>query len=229
MWAIVQDYKFYSAEGGKRIRWVENSAFKDGALQGYQAHQPHPLPSLLITSSHATAREIIQTDDSESDSALSSDSHASEQEGQDPVEVEDWIRKTQENQSSRQYYDVETSTWMTQDEELSEDFFVELKDFANNVDDEIGFGVLTKRAQDVSQNRHQDTNMTGLGGLQVQIDPVTEDPFTVPARNHLEESKFLDELCADVMHAHGDGALNSVTAEEERSIQSSYEFAWTGM
>ena len=30
VWAFVQDYKFYKAEGGKRRNWYDNAAFKDG-------------------------------------------------------------------------------------------------------------------------------------------------------------------------------------------------------
>ena len=103
---MVQDYKFYNAEGGrKKGNWSENVAFRAGALQGYQAARG-TLTSLEVQETNKKlATEVIEIlDDSESDSDLDGDH-------QIPMEV-----------------DVKTSRWMTRGEDVSYNFLAELRE-----------------------------------------------------------------------------------------------------
>lgn len=220
IWAFCQDYKFYNAEGGKRVHWADNSAFKHGAMQGYQATRPHMESSLEIEDNITAAKEIIEIlDDSETD----------DEDGPVPMDIEDWIQGTQDPQSILQHYDLETGKWMTQGEEdLSEGFFAELRDIASKSDgykSEIDRGIFTGTNVDLFGSTLQDRDMVdepGFGGLGPEITSVIENPVAVPPRNNAEEFRNLNELCADVMHMHG--------VENVRPGQHiDYEFSWTGM
>ena len=105
---MVQDYKFYNAEGGrKKGNWSDNVAFRAGALQGYQA----TCGTLSILEVEETKKksgiEIVEiTDDSESDSDSDGDHRM-------PMDV-----------------DVNTSRWTTRGEDVS-NFLTELKEVAD--------------------------------------------------------------------------------------------------
>ena len=110
MWALVQDYKFYNAEGGRRKgNWSENVAFREGALQGYQAIRG-TLSNLEVEETKKKLEiEIVEvSDDSESDSDGGDGNH------QMPMEA-----------------DVETSRWTTRGEDVS-NFLAELKELADS-------------------------------------------------------------------------------------------------
>lgn len=229
VWSIVQDYKFYNAEGGrKRGHWLDNVAFRNGALQGYQAVRPGAPAGLEIEDNIIkSAREK----NSGSDQATESDFNSSDEDGPIPVEVEDWVRNTQSNQPSLQYFDLEKSQWMSQEEDVSDDFLAELRDVVGNLDNnldgngpEIDGDTLVENPEDVSRGGHEDRDMDGdpdFGGLEMDIDSA------VPGRNHLEEFEDVNELCADVMRMHGDEAVSSVQAGDIMDID--YKFSWTGM
>ena len=107
VWALVQDYKFYNAEGGgRRGNWNENVAFRAGAMQGYQAVRGTLSNLELEETKKKSGIEIVEiTDDSESESDSGGD--------QLPMEA-----------------DVETSRWTTRGEDLS-NFLPELKEIAD--------------------------------------------------------------------------------------------------
>ena len=106
---MVQDYKFYNAEGGrKKGNWSENVAFRAGALQGYQAIRG-TLSNLEVeeTKKKSGIKIVEITDDSESGSASDGDH-------QMPTEV-----------------DVKTSRWPTRGEDVS-NFLAELEELADS-------------------------------------------------------------------------------------------------
>ena len=109
VWALVQDYKFYNAEGARRKgNWSDNVAFKAGALQGYQATHGQLSDFEREETEKRLRIEIIEiSDDSESDSDSDGDQ-------QIPMEV-----------------DVETSRWATRGEDVS-NFLAELKELADS-------------------------------------------------------------------------------------------------
>ena len=229
MWSFVQDYKYYNAEGGKRTRrWADNTAFRDGAFQGYT--QSNPVAGLDIENSIKPAREIIEIeDDPESDSDSNSDLNLSHEDVHIPMGIEDWIQKTQKNQISLQYFDRETGKWITQEEAPKATFLAELRDFAGILDgngQEIGGGMLMEDAMDLSPSTLQVENVAGhlgFSGLGISASSVSQDPFAAPTEHHPEEFRNLDELCADVMKMHGNENVNLVQARRD------YEFSWTGM
>ena len=229
MWSFVQDYKYYKAEGGKRPRrWADNTAFRNGAIQGYT--QSNPVASLDIEDSIKPAKEIIEIeDDTGSDSDSDSDSSLGHEDVHTPMGIEDWIQKAQENQVSLQYLDRETGEWITQVEAPKEKFLAELRDIAGNLDgngQEIGGGMLMEDAMDLSPSTLQVENLAshlGFRGLGITTSSVSQDPFAAPTEHHPEESRNLDELCADVMKMHGNEHDTLVQARRD------YEFSWTGM
>ena len=105
---MVQDYKFYNAEGGRRKgHWSENVAFEAGALQGYQATRG-TLSDIEVEETKKLGIEIVEiTDDSESDSDSDGDH-------QIPMEV-----------------DVERSRWTTSGGDVSY-FLGDLEELANS-------------------------------------------------------------------------------------------------
>lgn len=109
MWALVQDYKFYNAEGGrKKGNWSENVAFRAGALQGYQATRGMLSNLEVEETKKKLGIDIVEiTDDSESD--LDGD-----RDHQLPMEV-----------------DVKTSRWTTRGEDVS-NFLAELRELADS-------------------------------------------------------------------------------------------------
>ena len=228
VWSLCQDYKFYNAEGGKkRGHWANNSAFRDGAVQGYQSVLSDTHTSLQIGDNVQSAREIIEiADDSNPDDDSESDDLM-------PVDIEDWVWKTCKPQSSLQHYDRERGTWMTQEEDLGDNFLAELRDIAGNLDESgpgIGGDYSTGNTMNVSQNAYQLGDVarnSGFGGLEMDTSSVIEDSFAAPVMAHSEDFSNLDELCADVMHMHGDEGVRPVQMEEEMEID--YEFSWTGM
>lgn len=223
VWAIVQDWKFYNAEGGKkRGHWAENVAFKDGALKGYQAIQAGTLASLdNITS----ARNIIEIEDS---SGAESDSDSTEEDGPIPLRVDDWVRNTVANQASLQFFDFETSRWTTKEDDLSDTFMSELRDMAGNVNAgdkvfEDTLGVPETNRQDEASN----LALLALDNPEKDTENMVEVGLAVHSRDPPEEFENVDELCADVMHMHGDEVMNSELAANKMEME--YEFCWTGM
>lgn len=228
MWAFVQDFKFYNAEGGrKRGHWSANVAFKNGAIQGYRAIQDVPLASLQIEDNVKAVREIIEIEDDSGDESDSS------QDVSIPVEVEDWLRDTQANQASLQYFDLENHEWTTRENDMADGFFTELEYMAHKsnssspeLDDEtmaentMGWpeSVFPKAASNLPSDGQEmdNTDNTVIG-----------DVPPLPSRSHPEQFENLDELCADVMHMHGDGASGSDSVAKGTKID--YEFGWTGM
>ncbi|CAD6589678.1 MAG: hypothetical protein ASARMPRED_004166 [Alectoria sarmentosa] len=225
VWSIVQDYKFYNAEGGKkRGDWLDNVAFRDGALQGYQAVRPGTSAGLEIEDNIIKSARKKK---SVSDQATKSDSDSSDEDGPIPVEVEDWVRNAQSNQPSLQYFDLEKSQCMSHEEDVSEDFLAELRDVVGILDgngSKIDGDALMENPEDVSRGGHEDRDRASdpdFGGLEMDIDSA------VPARNDLEEFEDVNELCADVMRMHGDEAVSSVQGGDIMDLD--YKFSWTGM
>lgn len=56
---------------------------------------------------------------------------------------------------------------------------------------------------------------------------LTRDPVGPSVGNGPNESRNLDELCADLMNMHGDGYITQVGASH--NTDTGYEFSWTGM
>ena len=108
VWALVQDYKFYNAEGGRRKgHWSDNVAFRAGAWQGYQATHG-TLSNFEVEESNKLEIEVVElSDDSEPDSDSDGDHQV-------PMEV-----------------DVKTSRWTTRGKDLS-NFLSELKELADS-------------------------------------------------------------------------------------------------
>lgn len=136
------------------------------------------------------------------------------------------------SQASLQFFDVQTNKWTTSEEPLSDAFFAELRDIAgmDSNDSKIESDTFVESVLDVSRSEKEDRDMTGdkgFGGPDMDIDSVMEDPVAVPARDHQEEFGNLDELCADIMHMHGDKTISAVQAGHNMDI--GYEFSWTGM
>ena len=222
VWSLVQDYKLYNAEGGrKRGHWSHNEAFKDGAVHGYQAIT---MASVEIEDNINAAKEIIEIDSG-------SDSDSNDEDDPIPVEVEDWIRSTQASQASLQYFDLESNKWTTQGEELSDDFFAELRDMACNVNiksPEMDGDKTNEDSMAVPQTRRQDeSGNLPSNGAEMDTDVMTGSGLAVRSRDSPKEFEDLHELCADVLHMHRDEASNPVLAAKEMMIN--YEFCWTGM
>ena len=163
------------------------------------------------------AKEIIEIeDDSECKqaSASDSDSESSSEDVPIPAGVEDWVRNTQASQPSLQYYDLETSKWMSKDEDVSDQFLGELKDVGNYDNNSPAHDSFAQNNMDIPQSTHEDREMDN-------------HPVTIPAGHHPQELMNLDELCADVMKMHRDEDITQV--RETRNVEADYEFAWTGM
>lgn len=220
VWAIVQDWKFYNAEGGKkRGHWAENVAFKDGALKGYQAIQPGTLANLdNITS----ARNIIEIEDS---SGAESDSDSTEEDGPIPLRVDHWVRNTVTNQASLQFFDCETSRWTTKENDLSDAFMSELRGMAGNVN--AGDNVFEDTLGVPETIRQDEASNLAFDNPEKDTDNVVEGGLAVPSRDPPDEFENVDELCADVMHMHGNEVMNSELAANKMEME--YEFCWTGM
>ncbi len=224
VWSLGQDYKFYNAEGGKkRGKWTNNAAFREGAVQGYQSVLSDTPTSLPIGDNVQSAREIIEiSDDSIPDDDSDSDDLM-------PVDVEDWVWKTPKTQPSLQFYDLERGEWMTQEEDLDDNFLAELRDIAGSFDENgpgIGGDDSAGNTMNVSQNAYQLGDVarnSDFSGSEMDTSSVIEDSF-MP---HSEDLSNLDELCADVMHMHGDEGVRPVQRDEDMEI--GYEFSWTGM
>ena len=108
------------------------------AVQGYQAVRNDQLGNLEIENRINTAREIIEIhDDDGSENASGSDIDSVSSNGDVPVPVpvgvEDWIRKTQASQPVLQYYDVDTSKWTSQQEDLNDEFIAQLENTVGNL------------------------------------------------------------------------------------------------
>ena len=192
------------------------------------------MASLEIENSVQKGREIIEIeDDSRSDQAEYSDSCSSNEDDPNLMKIEEWIRNTKADQASLQYFDVETRRWMTKNEDLSDDFLMELRDIAGHLDSndsKIEGDTLVENVLDISRSEDEDRDTggdRGLGGLEMKIDSVIEDSLAVPASNHQRDFERLGELRADVMHLHGDGAISAVQVGHNMDID--YDFAWTGM
>lgn len=56
---------------------------------------------------------------------------------------------------------------------------------------------------------------------------ITRGPIASPLGSCPNESRNLDELCADLMNMHGDGCIKQVMASHD--MDTDYEFGWTGM
>ncbi|KAL9069090.1 MAG: hypothetical protein Q9161_005737 [Pseudevernia consocians] len=222
VWSLVQDYKPYNAEGArKRGHWSHNEAFKDGAVQGYQAIT---MASVEIEDNINAAKEIIDIDSG-------SDSYSNDENDPIPVEVEDWIRSTQASQASLQYFDLERNKWTIQEEELSDDFFAELRDMACNVNTkspEMDGDRVNEDSMAVPQTRRQDeSGNLPSDGAEMDTDVMTESGLAVRLRDSPKELEDLHELCADVLHMHRDEASSPELAAKKMVIN--YEFGWTGM
>ena len=222
VWSLVQDYKPYNAEGArKRGHWSHNEAFKDGAVQGYQAIT---MASVEIEDNINAAKEIIDIDSG-------SDSYSNDENDPIPVEVEDWIRSTQASQASLQYFDLERNKWTIQEEELSDDFFAELRDMACNVNTkspEMDGDRVNEDSMAVPQTRRQDeSGNLPSDGAEMDTDVMTESGLAVRSRDSPKELEDLHELCADVLHMHRDEASSPELAAKKMVIN--YEFGWTGM
>ena len=206
VWSIYQDYKFYNAEGGrKRGHWSLNSAFRDGASQGYQAHS-----GMLATLGNTmSARDIIEIiDDSESDL------NSSDGDDDFPVGVEEWIRNTEASQASMQYFDSEKNKWTTKDNELSDEFFTELRNMAYNED-----------ANGPDMNVDRLIEDTVSNGQQRDTDAGIEGAVAAFSRDPPKEFENLHELLSDVLRMHGEASNSELGANKDTE----YEFTWTGM
>ena len=224
MWSVFQDWKFYNAEGGrKRAHWSLNSAFRNGALQGYQAHS-----GMLATLGNTmSAREIIVIEDSGSDSE-SGDEHAI------PAAIEDWVQKTQAATQSLKYFDLETSKWRTKEEDLSDNFLAELRDMVcseSSRGPEMDGDTMAEDAMGVPKSDCQNmaSNLPSNGPVfDTTSNVVIKDVGAGPSRDHPKLSKnLLHELCADVLRMHGDEASNIELAANDMEIE--YEYSWTGI
>ena len=196
----MQDWKFYKAEGGKkRGHWSENEAFKNGAVQGYQAVSGTLLSSEIEKYIRAARRTVVVVEDSGSDSELIS----GDEDTSIPVEIEDWVRETPTNQASLQY--------------SSEEFLAELRGMASPLDDNgpqmdgDGMG-----AQHLSSS-----------GPRIDPDASIDNGLAVPSNGYSRELENVDELCSDVLRMHRNEDDDSGSAAEEMEID--YEFGWTGM
>lgn len=228
VWAFVQDWKFYNAEGArKRGHWSANVAFKDGAIQGYRAVQPVPLASLQIEDKMKSFREIIEIEDESGDESDSSEDGATQ------MEIEDWVRKTKASQASLQHFDLETSKWTTREEDLTDRFIAELGYVARNVNSsgpEMDGDTMAEDTMGWPESNFPDvgSNLPADGPeLDNTGNTVIEEVPPVPSRSHPEQFENVDELCADVMHMHGDDASGSGSVAKGMEID--YEFSWTGM
>ena len=204
VWSIYQDWKFYNAEGGrKRGIWSRNTAFRDGALQGYQARS-----GMLTTLGNTiSAKEIIQIDDS------SFDSESSDQEDRTLLEVENWVQSTQAATQSLQHFDLETRKWMTQEEDLSDDFLAELKDMADAVN--------------VNSPRIHGDKMIDImvaNGHEMDLDMVIEGGLGVPSSESPKDLENIHQLCKDLLGMHGEANTSKLAGKELE-----YDFSWTGM
>ena len=187
------------------------------AVQGYQFIRNDNLATPEIENRIQMAKEIIEIeDDSECKqvSASDSDSESSSEDVPIPAGVEDWVRNTQASQPSLQYYDLETSKWMSKDEDVSDQFLGELKDVGNLDNNSPDNGNFAENDMDIARSTHHDREMEN-------------DPINVPADHHPKELMNLDELCADVMKMHRDEDITQV--QETRNMEADYGFAWTGM
>ena len=144
---------------------------------------------------------IYISDDSESDQISDDDETIS-------MDIEGWIRNTQANQASIQYFDPESKTWTNHQENLSDDFPTELRGTTGSA----------------LQERDM-VDETNFGGL--QNDSVDEVSVVIPARNRPAFNP-LDGLCADLMQMHGNGKTFPARAEGHK-MDVDYEFGWTGM
>ena len=177
------------------------------------------------------AREIIDTEDSDqSDSDSNPDS--SQEDGRTSGEIEDWVRNTQSHQAPLQYYDIESRKWMSKDDGLSENFMMELQVIAGSSDSNpnIDCGTFAENDMNISESAHQDRDMAndpGFDGFEVDTNLMTEDPVSLPRGNYPKEFRNLDELCTDVMKMHGDEQNTRVRAR--RSVDTEYEYSWTGI
>ena len=204
------------------------------AVQGYQVIRNDNLATPEIENQIKTAKEIIGIeDDSELSQASDSNSESSTEDVPILPRVEDWIRNTQANQPSLQYYDIETSKWMKKEEDVSDEFLGELRDVAGSLDNNSpknDRGHFAEKDMEIPRNAHEDREMTSVpsfGRLELEIDPGTESTVTMTAGNHPKELMNLDELCADLMKMHKDEDFTRV--QERRNVDTNYEFAWTGM
>lgn len=178
-----------------------------------------------------SAREIIDIEDSyQSDS--DSDPDSSQEDGRISGEIEDWVRNTQSHQAPLQYYDIESRKWMGKDHDLSENFMTELQAIAGSSDSNLNVdcGNFADNDMNISGSAHQDRDMAndpGFDGFEVDTNSMTEDPVSLPRGNYPKEFGNLDELCTDVMKMHGDEQNTRVRAR--RSVDTEYEYSWTGI
>ena len=204
VWSIHQDWKFYNAEGGtRRGLWSRNVAFRDGALQGYQARSG----MLATLGNTVSANEVIQIDDS------SSDSESSDQEGRTLLEVESLVQNTQAATQSLQHFDLDTRQWMTQEEDLSSDFLAELKDLA----DAVNVNSPRIDGDEIIDN-------VVANGHEMDIDMVIEGGLGVPSSDSPKDLENIHQLCKDLLAMHGETNSSNPAAKELE-----YDFSWTGM
>lgn len=229
VWSLVSDYKYYSAEGGRRRgHWADNLAFESGAVQGYQANRSGALASLGIEDSIRVAPEIIEIQD---ESGSDSDSSSSDENGPSSVEVKDWVRKLQANQASLKHFDPDIGKWTTQEEDLNDDFLAELGYMAHNDNangpemdgDKMGEDTMGVTGPD----RQDEAGNMVSNGPEIDTDAVIEAGLAVLSRNPPEEFENLHQLCADVMDMHRDETSKSELATNE--VEMDYGFCWTGM
>ena len=254
VWAFVQDFKFYNAEGGtKRGHWTNNVAFKDGAIKGYSSVQPNIGLSLAVGGAIVSPVEVIVIeDDSEPD-------QASDEDDFEPIDVADWVQKTQHDQSYLQHFDHEKRQWTMREEDLGDNFLEELREMAGNSDGngpKLGGHISAGNAMNIntSQNEEQVEDIAGnprSSALNLNNISVIDESITVPAVNSTGPFSNLDELCKDVMHTHRDRAVSPVRPfsnldelckdvmymhkdEDVSPVKmgdkvTGYEFSWTGM
>lgn len=171
-----------------------------------------------------SARNIIEIiDDSESDlDSSDADDHI-------PVGVEEWIRDTEASQSSMQYFDSERNKWTTKDNDLSDDFFQELRKMAEN-EDVNGPGTqadeMIEDTMYVSEAGRQDesSNMA-FNGQHINTDAVIEGGVATSLNGLPREGQNLNELLADVLRMHGEPRNSELDEDKDTK----YEYCWTGM
>lgn len=219
VWSLWQDYKYYSAEGGtRRGPWSRNAAFRDGALSGYQARS-----GLLATlENKKSAKEIVQIDDS------SSDSDSSDPEGQTHLEVQNWVQKTQAATQSLQHFTPGTRKWLIQHEDLSNEFLAELKELAEtaNVDSpHIDGDKMIEDTVCVSDtNPQEEAGNMASEGIEIDTTAVIEGGLGVPSSDSDMDLGEIHKLCKDLLGMHGEANRSRMAAKEME-----YNFCWTGM
>ena len=179
----------------------QNQAFKEGAVRGYQViAQSSPMASVEIEDNINAAKTIIEIDSG-------SDLDSSDEDRPVPMEVEDWVRNPKASGASLQHFDLGTNRWKNLGEELSDGFCAELRAMA-------------------SIYRQDDSGNIPSDGPETDTAAMTQSDLAVRSRDSPKEFENLHELCADVLHMHGDQASNSELAANE---EIEYQFCWTGM